>query len=262
MVKSGSYQHFRPDEHAFLDKIDDYVNQVEDTYLTLTTEFLNPRQVLLAKNVLSQRGLTYYISSDYYLTEYAKVIIAPDYYSLDQADFDMSLLEIAYNSKFNNLTHGQIMGTLLNQLGIKRSVLGDIILENGCAQVLLDKSMAAYVTDHISKIGRASVKIKEVPLSELIQTDSQKVEADFLVSSMRLDKIIATVLKLSRSQAVKLVETEKVKLNYALVNSPSELVQVGDLLSIRGFGRVSILSENGLSKNGKYKLTVEKMLHK
>lgn len=262
MVKKGSYQHFRPDEHTFLDKIDDYANRVEETYLSLTTEFLNPRQVLLVKNILSQRGLTYFISSDYYPTEYAKVIIAPDYYSLDQGDFEISLLEIDYNSKFNNLTHSQIMGTLLNQLGIRRSVLGDIILGNGCAQVLIDKGMATYVTDNISKIGRASIIIKEVPLSKLIETSSQKIESAILVSSMRLDKIISSALKLSRSQAIKLIEAEKVKLNYGLVNSPSELVQIGDLLSIRGFGRVSILSENGLSKSGKYKLTVEKTLHK
>jgi RNA-binding protein YlmH len=79
---------------------------------------------------------------------------------------------------------------------------------------------------------------------------------------MRLDKVLATVLKLSRSQAIQLVNAEKVKLNYQSIDRPSEILQVGDLISVRGFGRFSILSENGLTKNGKIKLTVDKMIHK
>ena len=51
-------------------------------------------------------------------------------------------------------------------------------------------------------------------------------------------------------------------INYQSIDRPSELLQVGDLISVRGFGRFSILSENGLTKNGKIKLTVDKMIHK
>lgn len=37
--------------------------------------------------------------------EYAKVIVAPDYYQLDPSDFDLALLEMVYASKFHHLTH-------------------------------------------------------------------------------------------------------------------------------------------------------------
>ena len=58
-----------------------------------------------------------------------------------------------------------------------------------------------------------------------------------MVSSMRLDKVLATVLKLSRSQAIQLISAEKLKLNYQTLDRPSEMLQVGDLISVRGFGR-------------------------
>ena len=51
-------------------------------------------------------------------------------------------------------------------------------------------------------------------------------------------------------------------INYQSIDRPSKLLQVGDLISVRGFGRFFILRENWLTKNGKFKLTVDKMIHK
>jgi RNA-binding protein YlmH len=122
--------------------------------------------------------------------------------------------------------------------------------------------MVDYFRANVTKIAKASVNLKEIPLDNLIVGEKESQQLDIMVSSMRLDKVLATVLKLSRSQAIQLVNAEKVKLNYQSIDRPSEILQVGDLISVRGFGRFSILSENGLTKNGKIKLTVDKMIHK
>ena len=117
-MKKGLYQHFRPDEYDFIEKIDDLARRVEETYAYALTDFLNPRQVDIAKSVIGNRGLHYFVSSDYYPAEYARLIVAPDYYEFNPEDFELTLLEVNYNSKFNQLTHSQIMGTLLHKLGI------------------------------------------------------------------------------------------------------------------------------------------------
>ena len=122
--------------------------------------------------------------------------------------------------------------------------------------------MADYFRANVTKIAKASVSLKEIPLEQLIAGEKDSRQLDIIVSSMRMDKVLATVLNLSRSQAVQLIETDKVKLNYQIVDRASEMLQVGDLISVRGFGRFSILSENGFTKNGKCKLTVDKMIHK
>lgn len=46
-------------------------------------------------------------------------------------DFNFSLIEIKYNVKFNYFIYVKIMGILLNYLGVKWLILGDILVEEG-----------------------------------------------------------------------------------------------------------------------------------
>ena len=82
------------------------------------------------------------------------------------------------------------------------------------------------------------------------------------MSSFRLDKVIAATFKLSRSQASQLVSSGLVKVNYATTTNSSYAVDLNDLVSVRRFGRLKMVSENGISKSGKYKVTVEVLLSK
>ncbi len=255
------YQHFRKEERTFIDKMTDLAKRVQDNYVYQVTDFLDPRRVKIAKSVSGQMGLTYYLSTDFLKTEYAKIILAPDYYELELDDFEIALLEISYNPKFNHLTHSQIMGSFINKLGLERSVFGDIILADNRAQILVKDSMVAYFSS-VNKIGRAAVKITKVPWSHLLESVNHAKEVDILVSSMRLDKVIASSFKLSRSLASKLVEHEKVKLNYGLLTRPAELLELGDLVSVRGYGRFEVFRDDGLSKNKKHKLTIRKYAKK
>ncbi|MCD0014901.1 RNA-binding protein, partial [Streptococcus agalactiae] len=83
MTLDDIYQHFRPEEYAFIHKIDHLAQYVENTYSFITTEFLNPREFKILESVLERRGSHYYTSGQYFQTEYVKVIIAPEYYQLD-----------------------------------------------------------------------------------------------------------------------------------------------------------------------------------
>ena len=54
--------------------------------------------------------------------EYGRVILAPEYYELDDEDFEIKRLEISYARQFNKLTHPKVLGALINQLGLDRQV--------------------------------------------------------------------------------------------------------------------------------------------
>lgn len=261
MVNNGRavYQHFRPDEQVFIEKSFDLIEQVEATYAFQVTEFLNPRQVSILSSLIKQAGLSVYFSTDYYDTEYAKVLVAPDYYTLDLNDFGISLLELSYNPKFNHLTHRQIMGTLINHLGVKRSIFGDILLAEGKAQILVESSMASYFVQNVTKIGKVTVALKEVELNHLLPLLVHRQSQEILVASWRADAIVSETLSLSRSNVTKLFDKEWVKLNYASLGKSSQELEVGDLLSIRGYGRYQIAQQKGYSKSGKIKLTIEKI---
>mgnify|MGYP001740585345 FL=1 len=101
------------------------------------------------------------------------------------------------------------------------------------------------------------MKIREIDCREPITVDEPSKLKDLLVTSVRLDKLVASTFKLARSVAVQLIQSGQVKVNYAPIDNPSRMIQVADLISVRKYGRFKFLSENGQSKSGKYKITVE-----
>lgn len=253
-------QHFPKQEHAFINHIEDLIGRCQDTYVMQLTEFLNPRQVIIVKNLCQRANLTCFVSSDLWSSEFGRCLIAPDYYQLDEQDFDMALLEIVYNPKFGQLTHPKIMGTLIGKLGVRRTILGDIILNQGRAQIMVDRHLVDYVTSHITKISGIGVTLKEVAWTELLVSESDTLEKALLVSSLRLDKIVAAAYQLSRSEASQLIHSEHVKVNYAVIEHPETILVDGDLVSVRGHGRFSFTGSYGLSKSGKHKIVIERIL--
>lgn len=251
------YQHFNPNERQFIDKCLDLVNQVENYYAPVLTDFFDPRQVEIARSVFGQSDLTYYVSSDIYPLEYARIILAPSYYELAWEDFEMTLIDIVYQAKFAQLTHSQILGTILNRLGIKRQLLGDILVAEGKAQVIIASPLVEHLIENTEKIARTGVKLQKVSFDDLLVSDEAKKSRQILVSSYRLDKIVASVTKLSRQEAQALLQSRKIKVNYKETSKTDVQVKLGDLISIRGYGRYRLLEDAGITKSGKHKLIIE-----
>ena len=223
MGQTEIYQHFNREDHEFIDRCIELSERVVERYSVEVTGFLNPHQVTILRNVAASYQLQVFASSDEQKMEYAKVIVAPDYYQLDPSDFDLALLEMVYASKFHHLTHSQVLGTIVHQLGVERKSFGDILTSDGKIQVFVEQRFVHYFMDHIQKISRVPVKLREVPLSE----------------QMIIEEV-----------------------NYATTSNVSYTVGLNDLVSVRRFGRLKIVSENGISKSGKYKVTVEVLLSK
>ncbi len=105
MSHENIYQHFHPDEKQFIDRVLDWMDRVENNYSVVTTYFLNPREVEILESLANKRELQIFSTQDIAQTELTKIIIAPEFYQLDVADFDLALLEILYAKKFCQLKH-------------------------------------------------------------------------------------------------------------------------------------------------------------
>jgi len=261
-MNKGIYQHFSIEDRPFLDKGMEWIKKVEDSYAPFLTPFINPHQEKLLKILAKTYGLACSSSGEFVSSEYVRVLLYPDYFQPEFSDFEISLQEICYSNKFEHLTHAKILGTFINQLGIERRTFGDILVVGDRAQLFVDKRLAQYFIDHVSKIAKMPVKLKEVSFAEQLKEQKQAVTREILASSLRLDKLVASTFKLSRSQAAQLISGKHVKMNYAVNDNPSQQVGLEDLISVRRFGRFKVLRENGLSKNGKHKLTVELLASK
>src|SRR5690625_2940955 len=71
---------------------------------------------------------------------------------------------------------------------------------------------------------------------------------EIIVSSLRMDVILARALNVSRNRAKTLIKDQKVKLNWVEVERPDIEVEEYDILSIRGFGRVKIGAQQGITR--------------
>ena len=257
MSYENIYQHFHPEEKQFIDRVLDWMDRVENNYSVVTTYFLNPREVEILESLANKRELQIFSTQDIAQTELTKIIIAPEFYQLDESDFDLALLEISYAKKFYQLKHSQILGSFLGQTGIRRSEIGDIVLNEGRAQVFVSKHLLEIFQNNIEKIGPAPVKFVEKTLEELIKTEDNSVIKVILVSSLRIDKIIASTFEISRNLAVNMLQLRKVKLNYLEIEKKDFPVEQGDLISVRGLGRIKVLKILGETKKGKQKIECE-----
>lgn len=166
-------------------------------------------------------------------------------------DFPIVLLELApVNKKFaDKLTHRDFLGALMN-LGIKRELLGDIIISENAGYLFCLEHISEYIIDNLSKIKHTVVSVKR--LDELPKTAVKKPEEkQVIVSSLRLDALISAVFRLSRSESNKLFSQDKVYVNSRAVSNNSYQLKDGDIISVRGFGRINYVSQLKTTKKNR-----------
>ncbi len=133
------------------------------------------------------------------------------------------------------LTHRDFLGALMG-LGLKRSVLGDIVLSDNAAYLFCVESVSGFIIENFTQVKRTTVTgalLEEVPV--LLSRAPEAVNVN--VASQRLDAVIAAVYRLSRSESQALFEQDKVFVNSRLTGSASLQPSPGDVVSVRGHGR-------------------------
>lgn len=190
----------------------------------------------------------------YHEAERIKIAFARSDYD-GPVDFGVSLLSVTWDDRYRLIGHRDVLGSLMG-LGIDRSVLGDILMQGAGCQIVADSSMAPWLIDNFHKVAMVSVKVEEIPLSEIQPPKQTAKEVRATVASMRLDAVGAAGFGISRSKMAKNVEDERTEVNWQPAKSPSQTVKIGDIISIRGRGRIEITEETGKSRKGRTGLLI------
>ncbi|WP_159722086.1 YlmH family RNA-binding protein [Enterococcus sp. CSURQ0835] len=253
-MNTNVYQHFRPEEHPFIDAVGDWLEQVESQYAPYLTNFLDPRQAYILETLIRENSeLQFKFYGGYEQAERCRCLIYPEYYEPTDADFELVMIEIKYPHKFAQLSHGKILGTMMST-GVKREFFGDIISDGERWQVFLANEIANYIETQVTKIGKVTVHFEERPYTELIVPKDSWTEESATASSLRLDVVISTVYNISRQRSKQLVESGKIKVNWMPNERPDYSLDLLDIVSIRGFGRIQIQGIEGTTKKGKIRL--------
>jgi len=250
------YQHFRDNEREFIDLAMDWVQKAEFEFRPYLTHFLDPRQKYIVDTLVGQTiDVQVETFGGVRNAERKRALIFPDYYQPAEDDFGISVLEIVYPSKFHELKHGQILGTILGS-GLKREMIGDILTDGKTWQVVVDKNIEFFLRTHIDRIGKAAVQLVEVSGADVLKETNEWNINTSIVSSLRLDAVLSGTLNLSRDKAKKLISSERVKINWSETHKPNIELETNDMVSIRGFGRIQLQEILGRTKKNKYLIEV------
>ena len=117
------------------------------------TDFLNLNEISIFLSIRNQLPSISYEMSGGYLDAERVQICFYDSYIIEQPQFEIGILTVIPNSmKYcDTLTHRDYLGAILN-LGIKRSLIGDIIIKDQIAYVYCKKDIIHYIEDNLIKI--------------------------------------------------------------------------------------------------------------
>lgn len=175
----------------------------------------------------------------------------------DNDDYPIKCVKIEpVNQKFSDaLSHRDILGSVM-ALGIRRETLGDIIISENCGYLFCLDTISGYITENLMQVRHTTVRcteLQKVPDIALLEPEEQEL----IVSSCRLDVLIAAVYKLSRSKSQELFDRERVFVNGAVKKNSSFVPNIGDKISVRGFGRFVFGGELRSTKKGRAVVNVK-----
>ncbi|MBE8954234.1 MAG: RNA-binding protein [Quinella sp. 2Q5] len=165
-------------------------------------------------------------------------------------NFEIAVIKAQWNGEFARLGHRDVLGSIMS-LGVERKYIGDIIATKDCARLLVDRKMCDYFTANLTQIGGTSVTTTVDELDSIEPKEERTKEIKATVASLRADSIAAAGFGMSRSKAAQEIAAEKLKLNWQTLKSASQSIKAGDILSMRGRGRLEVTEIRGQTKKGR-----------
>lgn len=247
--------HYDEDKHVTLFNIFDGIEKSLREHTIYVSKFLSPDWHESIVNTVKGhcQDCHVFLDGGYEGAELKRLVVCHEYVDLDSIEAVVEVLSVTYNTKFATLDHRDCLGALMN-LGIQREKMGDIVAVDDGFFIVTDGELTDYIAMQLTKIGRASVKVKVIDAGDLPDITPNLEIATINVSSLRLDAVVAAIAHVGRQQGKNMVEKEKVKVNHQVLVNPSQMVEENDLLSIRGRGRVYIQAILGETKKGRLRV--------
>ena len=221
------------------------------------TCFLSPREQVLTKRMLPELELRFFGGQEH--AERNICCWLPDYLDdsfLWEEDGPVAAVRATYFER-DQLTHRDFLGGLMG-IGIKREAVGDIYVSTGTCDFLMTREILPYVLDNFLSAGRTKLHVEEIPLEALNVPQVTVKEIKDTVSSLRLDSIVGSGFNMARGKASALIETGRVSLNDLPCMKSDKLLNEGDKVSARGFGKLVLAQVGGRTKKDRISIVLQR----
>lgn len=153
------------------------------------------------------------------------------------------------------LTHRDYLGAIMN-LGIERSTVGDIFVQDKEAVVFCQENVADYIMEQLGQVRHTHVRCGVTEAAEYLRAPVTET-VSVSVSSPRIDTVISKLYNIARSQSIELFRAGRVYVNGRLTENNSYTLKKEDTVTARGFGRFVYTGEQGETRKGKVRIEVE-----
>ncbi|MBE6915384.1 MAG: hypothetical protein E7471_01955 [Ruminococcaceae bacterium] len=240
---------------SLIARVSDLYERAGSKNILTCTDFLTPSEVALLMQKLPKGEIQIASFGGYSDAERQKIFFLPEYLDPeDETVFD-SVSAIKCSASFSSLTHRDYLGALLS-LGIKRSCVGDILVFDQEAILIVDTKLVPFILENLTHIGHGGVSCKQITLSEITPPIQKYQEIERTVASLRADSIFAAAFNISREKAAELIRNELCTVDWIPIQSPSDSIAENAVLSARGLGRAKLAKVGGTSKKGRIFISV------
>ena len=237
------------------------------------TDFLTPREGKHAMAMLREQGQyrRARLYGGYACAERACLLLFPDYVTEafeDEPDDVAGMLSYVGESDpvcalrirasgYRKLTHRDYLGSLLS-LGLERSVLGDLAVDETGATLLCLARMQPFLLSHLERIGADAVQIEPTVLPPDFDGGRHYLPVRDTVASARLDCVVAALAGLSREAAQTAVRSGEVELDYECEMRVDRTVEAPSVISVRGVGKFALREIGELTRKGRMRLLADR----
>ena len=246
----------RAENKEEISRVIDKAEQAIKNWEVVVTDFFSPPVLMEAQSMF--QNLTEIDAlpwGGYPQAERQRIALSRPDLPLDESQVELAALDIAGNFLFDPATHRDFLGSLLGT-GIVREKVGDIIVlgERG-AQAIVVPEMVEFLTSSLTQVRSVAVKTQQIDMSELKIRPPKKKEMTTVEASMRLDAIASAGFGMSRSKMADAISHNDVRVNWKEITQSSYNVKAGDLISMRGKGRLEI-GEVSITKKQRYRVNL------
>jgi photosystem II S4 domain protein len=238
----------------------DRAEQALKTWEIVCTDFLSPPEWAEAERIFARlNDLQLLAFGGYPQAERKRIAIARTEIPLDESQVELTALDISGNFLFDSATHRDFLGALLGNGLVRDKVCDVLVLGERGAQAIVVPELVDFLELNFNQVRSVPVKTRRVPLEELKVREPKKKELTSTEASMRLDAIASAGFGMSRSKMVDLINSGDVRVNWREISSTSHALKSGDLIAIRGKGRLEI-GEVMITKKDRYRIQMTRFV--
>ncbi len=223
------------------------------------SDFLSPHEAVIAKRVLNKAdGIFLTFTGGYKGAERVLAAMSSDIIDDDDAlnNAPISCLRITPVIE-KDLSHRDYLGSILG-LGIKREKIGDILVYESYADVFMVDKISEYISINLDKIGNTKVECELQLFYQYTPPERKEKVINTTVASVRADSVTASGFGMSRTKVMEYFKSQRVNVNWEMVSNPSKQLSEGDVISIRGKGRIVLDKVGGTTKKDRINIVIKR----